>query len=109
MIYGFVRLSLAVLCCLFVAPIALIGVLWRRMKPRSGLLVTGWIMHRWARLLCFVMGIRVRITGPKPPRPAFICPNHSSYLDIVTVGSPCEGLFVSKAEIRDFYKQRYDQ
>jgi 1-acyl-sn-glycerol-3-phosphate acyltransferase len=102
MIYGIVRLSLAVLVCLCVAPIALIGVLWRHVTPRSGLYVTGWIMHRWARLLCLVMGVRVRITGPKPPRPAFICPNHSTYLDIVTVGSLCEGLFVSKAEIREW-------
>ncbi len=102
MIYAFFRLSLACIVCVCIIPVALVGVLLRRVAPRVGLLVTGWIMHRWARLLCFVMGIHVTITGPKPPRPAFLAPNHVSYLDIVTVGALCEGLFVSKAAIRNW-------
>jgi len=77
-------------------------VVLRRLSPKTGLYFTGWVMHRWARLLCLVMGIHVTITGPKPPRPAFLAPIHVSYLDIVTVGSLCEGLFVSKASIRSW-------
>jgi len=102
MIYGFIRLGLAFVVCVCVVPAALIAVVLRKLTPRLGLHVTGWVMHHWARLLCVVMGIHTRVTGPRPPRPAFLAPNHISYLDIVTVGSLCEGLFVSKADIRSW-------
>jgi len=100
MIYAVVRLSLTVLACLVVVPAAMTAVVLRRLHPPIGLPFSAWVVCRWSRLCCLAMGIHVRVSGEKPPRPALLAPNHISYLDIVTVGSLCESLFVSKADIR---------
>ena len=97
-----VRLILALLVSAVLAPAAFCAVVAGLLHARLGLHATGWIMHRWARLLCRCLGIRLRVEGPRPPRPAFLAPNHVSYLDIVVLGSLCEGFFVSRADLRDW-------
>ena len=56
-------------------------------------------MHRWARLLCVCLNVRVTVEGERPPRPALLAPNHVSYLDVIVLGSLCEGFFVSRADL----------
>ncbi|MBT8402501.1 MAG: 1-acyl-sn-glycerol-3-phosphate acyltransferase [Gemmatimonadetes bacterium] len=102
MLRALIRLPLALLVSALLSPFALCAVLAGRLHARLGLHATGWIMHRWARLLCLCLGVRVRVEGDRPPRPAFLAPNHVSYLDIIVLGSLCEGFFVSRADVRDW-------
>jgi 1-acyl-sn-glycerol-3-phosphate acyltransferase len=52
------------------------------------------------RLVCRVLGIRVRARGAlAQARPLLVVGNHSSYLDIEVLGSLVPGSFVAKAEI----------
>ncbi len=94
------RLALALLVSALLAPFAFCAVLVCRVHPRFGLRARGWFVHRWARLLCLCLGVHVRIEGERPPRPAFLAPNHVSYLDVIVLGSLCEGFFVSRADLR---------
>ena len=102
MLLASVRLSLALVVSMLLTPLALFGIVAGRLHTRFGLHLRGWIMHRWARLVCRCMNVRVTIEGERPPRPAFLAPNHVSYLDIIVLGSLCEGFFVSRADLADW-------
>ncbi|WP_426956046.1 lysophospholipid acyltransferase family protein [Muricoccus radiodurans] len=57
---------------------------------------------RWYwRGMCFLLGVRLQVLGARPagPRTLYLA-NHSSWLDIVVLGSVLEAPFVSKAEVR---------
>ena len=53
------------------------------------------------RGVCRILGIKVATYGKQSAaRPALFACNHTSYLDIVVLGSLIEGSFVAKAEVR---------
>jgi 1-acyl-sn-glycerol-3-phosphate acyltransferase len=53
----------------------------------------------WAKALCSILRLEVRVEGT-PPRGAFlVASNHLSYLDIVVLGSLYPSVFVAKLEI----------
>lgn len=54
----------------------------------------------WSRLMCRVLGIRVRNAGDPGGDRFLVAANHLSYLDIWVLGSLYPGLFVAKTEIR---------
>ncbi len=57
----------------------------------------------WSRMLCRVLGIHISVGGAfKRPRGAFIVCNHSSYLDILIIGSVIPSVFVSKHDVRQW-------
>ncbi len=62
------------------------------------------IPRLWHRVACRVAGLRIRLRGTPPPRgrPALIVANHSSWADIMALGSLGELAFVAKAEVRDW-------
>jgi 1-acyl-sn-glycerol-3-phosphate acyltransferase len=52
------------------------------------------------RMLCRLLGIRVRATGaPAPMRPLLIVANHSSWLDISIITAQAPVVFIAKSEI----------
>jgi lyso-ornithine lipid O-acyltransferase len=66
---------------------------------------------RWAeripllyhRVCCRIVGMRVRVLGAmSTERPVLFVSNHSSYLDVVTLGSVIPGCFVAKSEVRSW-------
>lgn len=57
-----------------------------------------WAVHI-ARCLCWVFGIGIKAVGTPAPPPTLIVANHLSWLDIITIHSPCAMGFVAKAEI----------
>jgi len=57
-----------------------------------------WAVHI-ARCLCWVFGIGIRVVGTPAQAPTLIAANHLSWLDIITIHSPCAMGFVAKAEI----------
>ncbi len=52
------------------------------------------------RSLSGILGLRVRVRGPRPDRAALWCSNHVSWLDVVALGAIADLGFVSKAEVR---------
>ncbi len=54
----------------------------------------------WCRSASRLIGLTVRRFGtPYEGRPALICANHASYLDIVVLAQVVEGLFVAKSDV----------
>lgn len=58
------------------------------------------IVRWWMRELARALGLRIRVRGALPRRPALWCSNHVSWLDIVVLGAIADVGFVSKAEVR---------
>jgi 1-acyl-sn-glycerol-3-phosphate acyltransferase len=59
-----------------------------------------WLPVYYHRLVCFILGIRVRVHGRQSQETPtlFVC-NHVSYLDIEVLGGMVPGSFVAKAEV----------
>ena len=58
------------------------------------------VVRWWMRSLAGILGLRIRVRGPRPARTALWCSNHVSWLDVVALGAIGEMGFVSKAEVR---------
>jgi 1-acyl-sn-glycerol-3-phosphate acyltransferase len=58
------------------------------------------VAQRWQRFVCFLMGIRVTVTGePATDRPLLLLSNHNSWLDIPILASVAPVSFVAKKEV----------
>jgi 1-acyl-sn-glycerol-3-phosphate acyltransferase len=67
------------------------------MLPGRGKIRFARIYHR---VLCWLIGLRVRVVGTPSAAPSVLfVANHSSWLDILVLGSVLEAAFVAKAEI----------
>ncbi len=55
--------------------------------------------HRWSRVCCAIMGVRIRVDGRPPEAPFFLVTNHLGYLDIAILSARVPSVFVSKAEV----------
>jgi lyso-ornithine lipid O-acyltransferase len=59
------------------------------------------IPHRYARVLCRLFGIRIKVIGkPVENRGVLMVSNHASYLDPVVLSAVSRASFVAKAEVR---------
>lgn len=57
----------------------------------------------WHRIVCYCLGIRVRVTGKlEDRRPLMLCSNHSSWLDIMVMSAVADVVFIAKIEVRDW-------
>lgn len=60
----------------------------------------------WARLSCYVLGIRILFREPigkgDAGRGCFVVSNHVSYLDILVLAAALPAVFLSKHEVRDW-------
>lgn len=70
----------------------------KKQDAKAGIKADAWAVHI-ARCLCWVFGIRIKAVGTPAPAPTLIVANHLSWLDIITIHSPCAMGFVAKAEI----------
>jgi 1-acyl-sn-glycerol-3-phosphate acyltransferase len=57
----------------------------------------------WARSFARIAAMRIEVIGPIPKPPFFLVSNHLSYMDIPAIRSVVEGVFVAKADIRDWF------
>ena len=91
---GAFRLLSYVTLTLVAVPIYLLATVMR-IQP-----VIRWMPVYYHRLVCFIMGIRVRMRGTRSDvtPTLFVC-NHVSYLDIEVLGGLVPGSFVAKAEV----------
>ncbi|HBF35141.1 TPA: hypothetical protein DDW35_11330 [Candidatus Sumerlaeota bacterium] len=93
-----VRIPLIVCNCLFfVWGFVLFKTVCRCMglaKPNASI----WVSV-CSRVLCFLMGIKARVSGDLPPSGCLLTPNHTGYVDICALASVAPCLFVPKREV----------
>lgn len=58
------------------------------------------VAQLWQRFVCFLMGIRITVTGrPVDDRPLLLLSNHNSWLDIPILASVAPVSFIAKQEV----------
>jgi 1-acyl-sn-glycerol-3-phosphate acyltransferase len=57
----------------------------------------------WTNSFVWISGMDVQIIGQPPKPPFFLVTNHLSYVDVAALRSTVEGVFVAKAEVRDWF------
>lgn len=93
------RLACAALWLVLIAPVVLLSALLA-IGSRGRLARNGARVHFvWSRVLLWIFGVRVRVTGPRPPGGAFLASNHLTHFDIPVLASIFPMQFVAKAEI----------
>lgn len=58
------------------------------------------ILHSWAKVMTWVLGVKMEIKGDIPTEQALIMPNHRSYIDILVFTRWIRGTLVSKASVK---------
>lgn len=91
---GVLKVSLIAAAALPLAPLQALLI---RFRPALG----GWAPIIYHRLVCRVLGVRVRVHGSPPVKgaSALIAANHVSWLDIPVIGAQAPVSFVAKSEI----------
>jgi 1-acyl-sn-glycerol-3-phosphate acyltransferase len=88
----FVIVAIAILT-LVLLPFQLIGIAFRLPMQRG-------IPYIYHRILCALIGVRIRETGKRSPDfPLLILANHASWLDIVVITALTPAVFVAKKEV----------
>jgi 1-acyl-sn-glycerol-3-phosphate acyltransferase len=67
-------------------------------EPSTGMRRTR-ALHRWARAVARLLGMRMESRGTPPAAPFFLVSNHVSYTDIVLIAAQLPCVFVAKAEV----------
>jgi 1-acyl-sn-glycerol-3-phosphate acyltransferase len=62
-------------------------------------LAFGW----WTKTFVRIAGMEIEVIGTPPKPPFFLVANHVSYVDIAALRATVEGVFVAKAEVRDWF------
>ncbi len=77
-------------------PVSLVLLVFPRQRRAWRRLVMG----SWARSMCWILRIRLEITGAPPRPPCLLVANHLGYVDILVLASSVPAVFVAKSEIR---------
>jgi 1-acyl-sn-glycerol-3-phosphate acyltransferase len=57
----------------------------------------------WTKAFVWISGMEIEVIGAPPKPPFFLVTNHVSYVDIAALRATVEGVFVAKAEVRDWF------
>jgi 1-acyl-sn-glycerol-3-phosphate acyltransferase len=57
----------------------------------------------WTRSFVWISGMDIELIGEPPKPPFFLVTNHVGYVDIAALRSVVEGVFVAKAEVKDWF------
>ena len=57
----------------------------------------------WTNTFVWLSGMEIEVIGEPPEPPFFLVTNHLSYVDIAALRATVTGVFVAKAEIRDWF------
>ena len=57
----------------------------------------------WSHGFARIAGMTIEVIGPVPRAPFFLVTNHLSYVDIPAIRAVVNGVFVAKAEIREWF------
>ncbi len=95
--------SIALLSLIFAAWLLLVaGHLGLRRQLVTRRRLERAIFRRWARAVCWVLGVRVTVEGVVPGPPCLLVSNHLSYVDVPVIASVFPSRFVAKAEVRSW-------
>lgn len=72
------------------------------LRPRRDGTVSCRPLAVWSRVLCWIMGVRIVISGQPQPGAALFVANHLSWLDIFCIASACPTHFLAKREVADW-------
>ncbi len=99
LVYG-IRFLLLFLSTLFFTIMAFL-FFWTRYTFLNRLNIDYYLMRTWGRSLTFIYGIKRErnYNSLKDGRPGVYVAPHSSFWDIIVLGSELDGFFVSKAEV----------
>jgi len=61
------------------------------------------IFEMWTRSFVAISGMKIEVIGTPPNPPFFLVTNHLSYTDVAALRAVVTGIFVAKAEIRDWF------
>lgn len=95
---AWLRIALALLvvaaATVVLLPVQLVGL-------RFDLKVRRYLPRLWHRIACRMIGLKVTVHGtPEKNRPLLIAANHSSWKDILALGSVVDVVYVAKREVR---------
>lgn len=90
-------LALAVLTASWFAAFVLAWAAWPTRTRRARLRDA--VMHRWARQVVRVLGIRPRVDGAPPTGGGLLVANHLSYVDVLVFAAIRPVSFLAKAEV----------
>ncbi len=79
-------------CWLLAVPVMLL-------VPATESVLQPMLVGTWARVVLWIMGIRVRVEGKPPSGGFFLVANHLSYVDIPVLLAHLNGRFLAKSEI----------
>lgn len=74
--------------------LSVVGFPYQRMRTS--------LLSAWGSATCAVLGIRISIKGDIPEPPFFLVSNHLSYIDIFVLFALVKGLFVAKADVKNW-------
>jgi 1-acyl-sn-glycerol-3-phosphate acyltransferase len=60
------------------------------------------MLHRWARIAAFILGLKIDVRCNAPAAPFLLVSNHLSYLDVVVFASQLDCLFVAKKDVESW-------
>lgn len=96
----FARLSLA---AVMIALTSLVLLPLQLLCLRCDWKLRRYLPRHWHRIVCYWLGIRVRIVGDiERRRPLMLAANHASWLDILVLSSVADVAFIAKSEVRDW-------
>ncbi len=72
------------------------------LRPRRDGTVSCRPLAVWSRVLCWIMGVRIVISGQPQTGAGLFVANHLSWLDIFCIASVCPTHFLAKREVADW-------
>jgi 1-acyl-sn-glycerol-3-phosphate acyltransferase len=57
----------------------------------------------WTASFVWISGMDIEVIGEAPKPPFFLVTNHVSYVDVAALRAVVEGVFVAKAEVKDWF------
>ena len=75
------------------------GGILRTLSLPLGLKVSTVAGHIWGKGICWILGVKVSVQGPLPPKGVVVVANHWSWLDIPVLYSVFPGCFISRHEV----------
>lgn len=100
MIRAGLRLAGIALWCLLWLVVPLLALALRPFRPLRH--VQAGMLRLFARGVVALLGVRVTARGAPPPEGAFVASNHWGYVDVFVLGSLYPGVFVSRADVKDW-------
>lgn len=61
------------------------------------------IFGAWTRSFVWISNLKIEVVGTPPKPPFFLVTNHLSYTDIGAIRAVVKGVFVAKAEVKDWF------